>query len=75
MGGELPVTQDPFRVDRELTLLQSEYTDFTFGRAPAPFAAEPRFEAVRTSGDGTLWALITSDADEMRRILDRAALG
>lgn len=59
-------------MDREMDSLRADYTDFTFGPAPGPITQEPRYEAVRTRGDMTLWVLITRDADEMRQILDAA---
>jgi hypothetical protein len=56
----------------ELSSLQSDYEDFAFDFARAPANEPPRFEAIRTRGDMTLSVLITSDAGEMRAILDAA---
>jgi hypothetical protein len=59
-------------MNQEIDSLRADYTDFTFDFARSPANEPPRFEAIRTRGDMTLSVLITSDAGEMRQILDAA---
>lgn len=70
MGGVPSVAQ--LEINHELNRLRLRYRDFMFGLARGPAGGEPRFEAVRSQGDGSLYAVVTSDTGEMRRILDDA---
>lgn len=57
-------------VDGELDSLRSGYPDFAI--TSRQVREQTRLEAVRVSGEGALYAIITTDSGELRRELDAA---